>query len=176
MVVASIVMTPTLLSELGRRAFGLVMGGPYPLLPTAYLPALAAKSRFVTELHKLVPQISVHIIGGVFDVPYYNAMSATLAALDQVHGDLSGGERGFVAALARVTLDAPNGRTSLDSRHQAIAPNYLWQLQGRDLVPRIDRTISNVDPTFGGYFTAHDPPPSEATPACKRRTPPPWAR
>jgi hypothetical protein len=93
-----------------------------------------------------------------------------------VHGETSDDERAFMAALARVRLDAPDGSTTLDSNHEAIAPNYVWQLRGPHLVPRIIRTIPNVDPSFGGYFKPTDPPPRETTPACRRRTPTPWAR
>jgi hypothetical protein len=89
---------------------------------------------------------------GVFDVPYYNAMAATLQALDRVHGDLSGGEKRFMAALAKVTLDGPSGRISLDSKHLGIGPNYVWQLQGPKLKPVVIRTIPRVDASFGGYF------------------------
>jgi DNA-binding beta-propeller fold protein YncE/ABC-type branched-subunit amino acid transport system substrate-binding protein len=176
MVVASLVMSPTLLRRLGARASGLVTGGPYPVVPTAFLPRLLPSSRFVIGLHRLVPRFPVFFIGGAFDVPYYNAMSAALEALDHVHGDLLGGERRFMAALARVRLQSPVGPIRLDATHRAIAPSYVWQLQGPHLVARIIRTIPNVDPTFGGYFRPTDPAPGETTPACKRRTPPPWAR
>ena len=106
----------------------------------------------------------------------HDAMTATLQALERVHGDLSGGEKRFMAALAKVTLDAPNGRISLDSKHLGIGPNYVWKLQGPKLKPVVIRTIPRVDASFGGYFKATDPPPSESTPACVKRTPPPWAR
>ena len=58
-------------------------------------------------------------------------MAATLQALDEIHGDLSGGEKRFMAALAKVTLDAPNGRISLDSKHLGIGPNYSGSCRGR---------------------------------------------
>lgn len=176
MIVGSAAATPKLYG-LGARAAGLVSGGPFLDLPGAYPSAgLSPAGRYLTDFAKAFRRVPSAQLGGVFAVPYYDAMAATLAALDRVHGDLSGGERGFMAALAKVTLDAPNGRTTLDSRHRAIAPNYVWQLQGPSLQPRVIRTIPNVDPTFGGYFTSHDPPPSETTPACRRGNPPPWAR
>jgi hypothetical protein len=130
----------------------------------------------VTDFAKAFPKIPSAGLGGLFDVPYHNATAATLLALEQVHGDVSGSERRFMAALAKVRLEAPDGRTTLDSRHRAIAPNYVWQLQGPHLVPRVTRTIPNVDPSFGGFFTSHDPPPSKTTPACRRGNPPRWAR
>ena len=81
-----------------------------------------------------------------------------------------------MAALAKVSLDAPNGEITLDTRHLGIGPNYVWQLQGPKLRPVVIRTIPRVDQSFGGYFKPSDPPPSETTPACVKRTPPPWAR
>ena len=103
-------------------------------------------------------------------------MTAIVQALDGVHGNLSGGERAFMAALAKVKLDSPAGELTLDARHLGVAPNFVWQLRGPKLVPHVIRTIPRVDPSFGGYFKPTDPPPSPTTPACVRRTPPPWGR
>jgi YVTN family beta-propeller protein len=166
----------TNLYPLGARLAGIVAAGPTLPLPGADArPGLAPGGRYRTAFTRAFPRIPKGDIG-VFDVPYYNAMAATLQALDRVHGDLSGGERRFMAALAKVTLDGPNGRISLDSMHLGIGPNYLWQLQGPNLKPVVIRTIPRVDASFGGYFKATDPPPSKTTPACVKRTPPPWAR
>jgi hypothetical protein len=107
----------------------------------------------------------------VWDIAYHDAMAATVAALTAVHGDLSGGERKFMGALARVRLDSPTGLIRLDSSRQAIGPNYLVRLNGT-----LYRRINGVEHTFGGYFMAHDPPPSETSPVCVMRTPPLWAR
>ena len=73
---------------------GIVWGGPTNNPPRAYLAAL----------RKAFPEIAKDYLGFAFDYAYYDAMTATLQALDRVHGDLSGGERRFMAALARVTL------------------------------------------------------------------------
>ena len=102
-------------------------------------------------------------------------MAATLEALDASGGDLSDGERRFMAALAKVELDAPNGHIRLDRNHQAIAPNYLDRFRTWSVASPY-RTIPEVEHTFGGYFKPRDPPPSKTTPACVKRTPPPWAR
>ena len=164
------------LYPLGARAAGIAAAGPTLLLPGADArPGLAPSARYRTAFTRAFPKIPKSQ-RGIFDVPYYDAMTATLQALERVHGDLSGGEKRFMAALAKVTLDAPNGRISLDSKHLGIGPNYVWKLQGPKLKPVVIRTIPRVDASFGGYFKATDPPPSESTPACVKRTPPPWAR
>src|SRR5262249_4981629 len=140
----------TRLYPLGARASGIVAAGPSLALPGADArPGLAPDARYRTEFSRAFPRIP-HPQVGFFDVPYYDAMAATVKALDDVRGDLSGGETRFMAALAKVTLDAPNGRISLDSKHLAIGPNYVWQLQGPKLKPVVIRTIPGVDASFGG--------------------------
>ena len=174
-ILTSVAPSPTLY-ELGARAAGLVSAGPALQLPGADArPGLAPAAKYRTDFKKAFPGIPTLQIG-FFDVPYYDAMAATLQALDEVRGDLSGGERRFMAALARVQLDAPNGHITLDSRHRAVGPNYIWKLEGPKLRPRVIRTIPRVDQSFGGYFKPTDPAPSTTTPACVKRTPPPWAR
>jgi hypothetical protein len=54
-------------------------------------------------------------------------VSAVVAALGAVRGDLGGGERRFQQALARVELDARDGRIRLDRRRQAIASSFAIQ-------------------------------------------------
>ncbi len=171
---------------LGARAYGLVTASPnsmgYSNAAFAAPPALALNARYMTEARKALPRLFGFF--GSADLGYYDAMTATLQALDQVHGDLSAGETRFMKALAHVVVDAPNGRTTLDPHHRPRAPIYLDQYEKPDrttperlkLSPRVFRIIRGVDPTFGGYFKASDPPPSVTTPACVKRTPPPWAR
>ena len=117
----------------------------------------------------------ISLAGGAFDLFYYDAMAATLDALAAVHGDLSADEKPFMAALAHVDLNAPNGRFTPDPHRQAVGPNLVLALQWPKIAFRVLRTIPIVEPSFGGYFTAHDPPPGEQTPKCVKRTPPPWA-
>jgi len=113
-----------------------------------------------------------------FAISYTNAMEAVLRALDEVGGDLADDQRRFMAALAEVELDAPNGRVRLDENRQAIAPNYLHRLENNaqgNLVPVDFRVIADVDQTLGGLFDPDDPPPGRDTPRCERGSPPPWA-
>jgi ABC-type branched-subunit amino acid transport system substrate-binding protein len=110
--------------------------------------------------------------GTVFDFAYHAAMHATVAALESVHGDLSGDEGRFMAALARVRLSEPTGPVHLDASHIAVAPNYVATWTNNVVL----ETIPGVEHTFGGYFKPGDPPPSTTTPACKHGNPPVWAR
>jgi branched-chain amino acid transport system substrate-binding protein len=150
------------LGQLGPHSSQLLLAGYWLVTPGP------TGRRYQAELKKAFPRLGPGI---VWDIAYYDAMTATLTALMAVHGDLSDGERRFGAALARVRLNSPTGPIQLDSTRQAIGPNYLVRLDGS-----LYRHIGRVEPTFGGYFTANDPPPSEQTPICKRHAPPPWAR
>jgi len=76
-----------------------------------------------------------------------------------------------------VELDSsPQGHVRLDAERQGVASNYLLQFNRAVLPPTVMKTVPSVERTFGGYLHATDPPPSETTPACVKRTPPPWAR
>jgi branched-chain amino acid transport system substrate-binding protein len=129
-------------------------------------------------MHKAFPDLDPFALS-IFPIAYYDSMTAVLKALEQVHGDLSGGERRFRAALRNVQLDSPLGPIRLDRHRQAIGPNYLSQFQRGGNGGVIQRTIvvvPNVDQTFAGYFRTNGPLPSRTHPACDRANPPPWAR
>jgi branched-chain amino acid transport system substrate-binding protein len=148
------------LKALGRRVRGLVGGGA---------EGAGDFDAYMRRYRRTFPQYTT-FAGTYYDIFFHDAMAATLDALTSVHGDLSGGERRFMSALARVRLNSPLGTITLDEDHQAIAPNNLYQ-GGKRI-----RTISRVDRTFGGYFKPTDPPSTLDTPACKAGNPPPWAR
>jgi branched-chain amino acid transport system substrate-binding protein len=132
-------------------------------------------AHYATALAAHFPQLDP-TAEGVFDQDYYVAMRATLQALKATKGALWHGERQFMAALAGVRLDTPNGPVRLDKSHQAITTTYLWQVK-QDLIyrHRLLRVIPNVDRTFGGYLSDHDAAPSLSTPSCKPGHVPPWA-
>lgn len=159
--------------EVAKRENGVVGAGPTPWEPT--WPTLG---EYVPSFRKAFPVVAP-TEPTVFGVAYYDAMQAVLNALEQVHGDLGGGERRFQAALARVWLDSPVGRMRLDANRQAVAPNFLgrWQWAATvGLVGHTIRVVPNVDQTFGGYFQLNGPVPSRTYPPCHRATPAPWAR
>lgn len=66
-------------------------------------------------------------------VHYYIAAKATLQALEQVKGDLSGDQKAFQAALAKLVVDTPmGGKVRLDENRQAIADNFIRKIVERD--------------------------------------------
>ena len=154
------------IGKLGKGARGLVTGGPF----------YGRYPKYVMRYRRTFPKTAPKQAGGPLDLYYYGAMRATLQGLAAVHGDLSGGGAALRTALGRLVLDAPNGRFRLDSRHRASGPNLVLALQWPTQRLRVIRTIPDVETTYGGYFKPSDPPPSKTTPACVKRTPPPWAR
>jgi ABC-type branched-subunit amino acid transport system substrate-binding protein/DNA-binding beta-propeller fold protein YncE len=162
-------LAPVSLPErLGRRVSGIRSGG------NGGVPPGAAGQKYQAELIGRFPRMS-GTLGFVWDYSYHDAMAATAGALAAVGGDLSGGGRRLMAALARVRLASPTGSVRLGVSRTAVGPTYLVRddpLRG----PVITRQVDAVEHTFGGYFKPTDPPPSKDTPACVKRTPPPWAR
>jgi branched-chain amino acid transport system substrate-binding protein len=157
--------------EAAKRLGGVVHGAP---TPPSGKPTRLIRRKYLTAYHKAFPALAVGE-PTIFTIGYFDAMTAVLTALAQVHGDLSGGERRFQAALAKVRLDSPVGPIRLDHNRQAIAPNYLLRVQS-DGSDRTIRVLPNVDQTFGGYFHSNGPQPGRTYPACRHGHPPPWAR
>jgi hypothetical protein len=163
--------------SLGKRLAGAVYstGGINGTPGTAgaeYIDRLAAKFPKTFRLSGLLAPAAG------FGLAYRNGMEAVLQALERVEGNLSGDQKRFMAALARIELDAPNGRVRLDGNRQVVATNYLNRLtrnaKGR-LEAKTFETIPDVDQTFGGLFRTDSPPPGRSTPACVAGLPPPWA-
>ena len=71
----------------------------------AYQAAFPASERFETP--------------SLFGVGYYIATMAALQALDEVDGDLSGGQAGFMEALSNLELATPLGVVTLNENRQA---------------------------------------------------------
>jgi DNA-binding beta-propeller fold protein YncE/ABC-type branched-subunit amino acid transport system substrate-binding protein len=169
LVIGAIANDPEL-GTMGDRLSNLLWSGPW-LAP----PEVGAKRAYLADLGRRFARFRGQdncCAGSAFDVSYHDAMAATAQALAVVDGDLSGSARRFMQALARVRLDSPTGAIRLDSSHEATGPNYVQHIAGTPYLRRIEA----VEHTFGGYFKPGDPPPSTTTPACVKRTPPPWAR
>jgi branched-chain amino acid transport system substrate-binding protein len=131
-------------------------------------------NRYTADFKRAFPKLQASN-----SVDYFDSMEPLLEALAQVHGDLSHGERTLMAALARLRFDSPEGRYRVDSRHQAVTPIYLGQMQrgaNGNLGVRQIRVAPNVEQTFGGYFSGTTPAPSRTQPTCRHGDPPPWTR
>ncbi len=152
------------------QARGVAVAGSLPIEQTA------AEAAYAAAFTKAFPAVPASVGIDSTTVAYRDGVEALLEAFER-----SGGATGapLLAALARVRLASPTGRIHLDANRQAVGPNYLSRIatdaKGRPTI-RTMRVVPNVEQTFGGYFKPGDPPPSRTTPACVKRTPPPWAR
>jgi ABC-type branched-subunit amino acid transport system substrate-binding protein len=108
----------------------------------------------------------------LFATNYYNAFNAVKIALEKVNGDLGDGGAKFREELAKVELDAPNGKIRLDANRQAIATTFITEvaeLPNGELTNKFIKTVPDVNQTLG-----LDPAtfqkiglPSRTNPECK---------
>ena len=104
---------------------------------------------------------------------YYDATMALILALRAVNGDLSNNQDKLKATLAKLEIDAPNGKIKLDSNRQAIGTNFVTEVvdDGKGaLFSKVVKVIPNVNQTLG-----YDPAtfakiglPSRTVPECKK--------
>jgi branched-chain amino acid transport system substrate-binding protein len=114
----------------------------------------------------------------VFTYNYYNAAWALSAALKGLKGDVGTNQSKLQKALSTTKLpQAGYGPVKLDANRNAIAPNFVQQLQ-TDSAGKL--TVKNVlaypavDQSFGGTFTPSTPPPGRKFQTCVK-TSLPWA-
>lgn len=106
-------------------------------------------------------------------VNYYNSAAATFTTLDKIGGDLSDGHKKFRETMAKLELDAPNGKIRLDENRQAIGTNFVTEVvQDKDgnLVSKVVKVVENVNQTLGlplDKFKALGLP-GRNTPECKK--------
>jgi len=165
----SSVMDPTSFT-VGNDLVGLTGGSPVPLGGTS-----AEWKAYVDGMNGAFPDVPAD---SLFNVLYYDGMQAILQALDQVGGDLSGGQAAFRDALTSLDPTFPNGTVTLDANRNSIQPAYVVKIvdNGGSLGFEVVKTVENVDQTFGGLFSAADPAPDRDNPACEAGSPPPWAQ
>jgi branched-chain amino acid transport system substrate-binding protein len=164
---------PLVLKEVGDTLTGAITAGP-----TAGDSSDPPAKQYVGEIKKAYPEIAP-LAASVFVYNYYNAMEGLAQALENVDGNISGGQKELQAALNDIQLDGGYGQIELDDNRQAIADNYVKRIvpdTNGDKVPDV-RTISripSVDQAFGGFFTAETPAPDRENPTCEKKEPPAW--
>jgi ABC-type branched-subunit amino acid transport system substrate-binding protein len=104
---------------------------------------------------------------------YYGSTMALILGLRQVNGDLSDNQAKLKDALAKIEIDAPNGKIKLDANRQAIGTNFVTEVvdDGKGaLFSKVVKVIPNVNQTLG-----YDPAvfakiglPSRTVPECKK--------
>ncbi len=94
-----------------------------------------------------------HLAGpGLFSTGYYVEARAAILALQQVHGDLSGGQKKFQNALAHLRFQTPTGLVYLDQDRQAVADQFITEVakqrNGR-LFNKLVKVVHSVNQTLG---------------------------
>jgi len=110
---------------------------------------------------------------GLLATNYYGATMAMYEALTKVDGDLSNNQAKFKDALAHLTIDAPNGKISLDEDRQAIGTNFVTEVaetSDGSLVSKVVKVVPDVHQTLGypRDVFAKIGPPSRTNPECKK--------
>lgn len=164
---------PLVLKEVGDRLEGGVTAGP-----TSGDSTDPAAKEYVGQVKAAFPEIAP-LAPSVFVYHYYIAMEALGLAMDEVKGDISGGQKALQDALTNVEFDAAYGNITLDENRSAISSNYVQQVvpdtngDGVQDVKTI-REIPEVDQAFGGIFTEDTPSPDRENPKCEKGEPVPW--
>jgi branched-chain amino acid transport system substrate-binding protein len=161
---------PIIQEELGERIVGVVTAGP-----TAGDSQEPAYLDFVDRINAAWPDFGVNA-PSVF---LYNNFNNTEAVLQAIEANGGYDDPAAVqATLAGVVLQTPFGEMSLDENRNAIANNYLQQLQDENGDGTIEvttiATAEQVDQTFAGAFSADTPTPDRTNPECVAGTPGPW--
>jgi branched-chain amino acid transport system substrate-binding protein len=118
-------------------------------------------------------------VGQPADVDDYDAVELALETLQRVDGDMSHGEKRFMAALSSVRLRSPLGVVRIDRDRHAVVPDFLSRIERSPtgaFVVRTVQTVPNVESTFGGYFSPTSPRDSRTQPVCRKGHVPTWAR
>jgi branched-chain amino acid transport system substrate-binding protein len=162
------------LAPAGTDTTGVVVAAPVPLDPDD-----EAMRSYRASFRKAFPSLPQLLATLETTLAAYAAMEAVASALERTEGELGAGQRELRRALAGLELDLPQGPVRLDRNRQAINRVPLARIvrtgTGRVELDTI-RVVEGVDQTFGGLFSGATAPPSWTTPACKRGSPPPWAR
>jgi branched-chain amino acid transport system substrate-binding protein len=164
---------PLVLKEVGDRLVGGVTAGP-----TSGDSTDPAAKEYVGEIKAAYPEIAP-LASSVFVYHYYIATEALALALEEVNGDISGGQKKLQEALAGVEFDAAYGNIKLDENRSAISDNYVQRIVpdlNGDKVPdaKTIRVIPDTDQQFGGLFSAEAPAPDRENPKCEKGSPPEW--
>ena len=108
----------------------------------------------------------------LFGVGYHVNTLAMIAGLNEVNGDLSGGQKKFHAALSKLKLKTPLGEISLNENRQASGSVFVTEVSANadgTLSNKMVARVDNVTQTLGmtpDAFRAMGLP-SRTTPDCK---------
>jgi branched-chain amino acid transport system substrate-binding protein len=189
-------VTPDLLSALARRGTNTLLLGPEVIGDTDLLRQVTALTGVVGASYSAPESSSPTMRAYLRDyakaypgtppgesrdtvvMAYRNGVEAVLEAFEQVHGDLSDGRRRLRAQLAQLDTTLLGVPVRMDGNRQAVVSTNLVRL-GRESASgpelRSVQSIPAVGQSIGGLVPASYVPKYGGG-ACRRATPPPWAR
>jgi len=146
----TIMADQTVLTARGRAKEALI-GTPTsgPLAQDNPDPAWQA---YVRVYQETFPANERFPVPSLFGVGYYVATLAAIAALNQVNGDLGGGQQRFRAALSALRLETPLGVVSLNENRQATGSVFVTEVAegpGGTLVNKMVARTDSVTQTLG---------------------------
>ena len=108
----------------------------------------------------------------LFGVGYHVNTLAMIAGLNEVNGDLSGGQKKFHEALSKLKLKTPLGEISLNENRQASGSVFVTEVSANadgTLSNKMVARVDNVTQTLGMTADAFRAMglPSRTTPDCK---------
>jgi branched-chain amino acid transport system substrate-binding protein len=165
--------TPSLFEQLGNRVKDAYAGGAGTAGDLDTPAAQNYANNIIGKWFKTIPPggAAAPQAASTFTYGYYVNTWGLIKGLQAVKGDISD-QSPLQDALAKVTLDAPYGKITLDDNRQAIINVFYQQLYVKDgkLAIRTVGQIPDVDQTFGGTFSASTPPPGRTFPKCEKRS------
>jgi branched-chain amino acid transport system substrate-binding protein len=190
-------LSPDLLAALARRGPRALVLGPDVIgdanlirgvagldgvVAASYAPAAdrsPAVRAYLRDYAKAYPSAPPSEPRDALVMGYRNAVEAVLDAFERAGADLSDGRRALRAQLGRLRTELLGVPVRMDDHRQAVVSTSLVRL-GRPTaagVPALTdvRTIADVDQSIGGLLAPGEQPSSKGQ-ACRRATPPPWAR
>jgi branched-chain amino acid transport system substrate-binding protein len=131
-----------------RGPFRRLMAGTPAAGPIADALQDEVWQRFVKKFHERFPTETP----GIIAYAYYVNAKGLFAGLEAVKGNLADGQKGLQGALAKVVLQTPTGKVSLDANRQAIADNFVTEVAQRSdgtLYNKVVARVEAVNQTLG---------------------------
>jgi len=162
---------PVILKEIGSQ-----INGAYTAQPTAPDATTPEATEYVANIEKAYGKEVAGLAPSVFLYNYYNGTEALIKALDQVKGDISGGQKALQAALAKTSVQGAYGNITLDDVRNGVADNFVAKIvrKGGAYTAETVSRIPGVEQTFAGVFSADTPAPDRSNPKCEKGETPPW--
>ena len=145
--------------------------------PTAGDSTEPSAEAYVKEIEAVYPEIAP-LASSVFVYNYYNAAEALLQGLENVGGNIGGGQKELQNALKDIQLDAAYGQIKLDDDNRnGIADNYVKRIvadTNNDKTPDVATFRRMPWTRRSAASSVETPAPDRENPTCDKKDPPSW--